>query len=147
MATTAIEPLLKKGSKGDAVKQLQESLYTLGFDPKGIDGIFGANTEKAVKAFQHAVGITADGICGEVTWNFIDEADQSEPVIRKGATGLPVRRLEKRSTLAGYNLGPVDGAFDGKTESGVKSIQKDNHLQVDGVVGPKTWAVVAAFGD
>jgi peptidoglycan hydrolase-like protein with peptidoglycan-binding domain len=147
MATTAIEPLLKKGSKGDAVRQLQEALYTLGFDPKGIDGIFGANTEKAVKAFQRAVNITVDGICGEVTWNFIDEADQSTPTLRSGATGLPVRRLEKRCTLAGYTLGPVDGRFDAKTEAGVKTFQRDRHLQVDGIVGPQTWAAVAALGD
>jgi peptidoglycan hydrolase-like protein with peptidoglycan-binding domain len=147
MATTAIEPLLKKGSKGDAVKQLQEALYSLGFDPKGIDGIFGANTESALKGFQRAVGITADGICGEVTWNFIDEADQSEPVVRKGSTGLPVRRLEKRGTLAGYAFGVIDGRFDVKTETGVKALQRDNRLAVDGVVGPRTWAVVAALGD
>jgi peptidoglycan hydrolase-like protein with peptidoglycan-binding domain len=147
MATTAIEPLLKKGSKGDAVRQLQEALHALGFDPKGIDGIFGTNTENAVKAFQKEVHITVDGICGEVTWNFIDEADQSTPTIRKGATGLPVRRLQKRCTLAGFEMGGVDGKFGANTESGVKALQKAHHLTVDGIVGPQTWAAVAALGD
>lgn len=147
MATTAIEPLLKKGSKGDAVRQLQEALKALGFDPGGIDGVFGARTEAAVKEFQHSVGITADGICGEVTWNFIDEADQSEPVLKKGAKGLPVRRLQKRCTLAGFDMGGVDGVFGPRTESGVKALQKAHHLAVDGIVGHATWAVVAAFGD
>ena len=147
MATTAIEPLLKKGSTGNAVKQLQEALKALGFDPGGIDGVFGAKTEAAVKAFQQHVGITVDGICGEVTWNFIDEADQSEPLLKKGSKGLPVRRLQKRCTLAGFQMGGVDGVFGAKTETGVKTLQQQHHLAVDGIVGPHTWAVVAALGD
>jgi peptidoglycan hydrolase-like protein with peptidoglycan-binding domain len=147
MATTAIEPLLKKGSKGDAVVQLQEALKALGFDPGQIDGIFGAKTEAAVKGFQQEVHITVDGICGEVTWNFIDEADQSTPTIRVGAKGLPVRRLQKRCTLAGFDMGGVDGRFGAKTEKGVKALQHAFHLQVDGIVGPQTWATVASLGD
>jgi len=47
---------------------LQASLYVNGHDPKGIDGIFGANTEKAVKSFQRAKGLAADGIAGKNTW-------------------------------------------------------------------------------
>ena len=147
MATTAIEPLLKKGSSGDAVRQLQDALKALGFNPGGSDGVFGSNTEAAVKKFQQSVHITADGICGPVTWNHIDEADQSEPLLRKGSEGLPVRRLEKRCTLAGFDMGGVDGSFGVRTESGVKTVQQHHHLAVDGIVGPKTWAVVAALGD
>ena len=91
--------------------------------------------------------ITADGICGSVTWNHIDEADESEPLLRRGSKGLPVRRLEKRCTLAGFDMGGVDGDFGAKTEAGVKTVQRHHHLAVDGIVGPQTWAVVAAFGD
>ena len=147
MATTSIEPLLKKGSRGDGVVQLQEALKALGFDPGDADGIFGAKTESAVKAFQQEVHITADGIVGAVTWNFIDEIDQSTPVLRKGSEGLPVRRLEKRCTLAGIDMGGVDGRFGDSTEAGVKELQRSFHLQVDGVVGPRTWEVVASLGD
>lgn len=146
MATTAIEPLLRRGSSGDAVRQLQQALQDLGFSPGAVDGQFGPTTESAVKAFQRHVGIHPDGVCGEITWTNIDEADQSEPVLRKGSRGLPVRRLQKRSTLAGFEMGGVDGTFGAKTESGVRTIQRDHHLHVDGVVGPQTWAVVAAFG-
>ncbi|MGH2840719.1 MAG: peptidoglycan-binding domain-containing protein, partial [Solirubrobacteraceae bacterium] len=62
------EPTLKKGSKGQAVEDLQEALKALGFSPGKVDGIFGAATEKAVKAFQASVGIDADGIVGPITW-------------------------------------------------------------------------------
>src|SRR4029078_1056849 len=71
------EPNLQKGSNDPAVRDLQEALKTLGYNPGPIDGVFGATTESAVKAFQQARGITVDGIVGNVTWINIDEADQS----------------------------------------------------------------------
>jgi peptidoglycan hydrolase-like protein with peptidoglycan-binding domain len=76
------EPVLRKGSTDPAVRDLQEALKALGHDPGPIDGVFGATTEAAVKAFQQTKGITVDGIVGKVTWINIDEADQSEPVLK-----------------------------------------------------------------
>jgi putative chitinase len=55
--------LLKVGSKGNEVKQLQEKLGL------SADGSFGPGTEKAVKAWQSANGITADGVVGDGTWS------------------------------------------------------------------------------
>ena len=57
--------LLKKGSKGKEVKQLQEALEI------GADGIFGSGTESAVKKFQKSNGLVADGIVGSKTWETI----------------------------------------------------------------------------
>lgn len=64
---------VKLGSKGDAVKLLQTKLKKLGYKGKDgkelvCDGDFGANTEYAVKAFQKAKSLTADGIAGPKTW-------------------------------------------------------------------------------
>lgn len=58
---------LEKGAKGEAVKKLQEALEAKGFSvgKHGIDGIFGKNTEKALKEFQESIGETADGIYKE----------------------------------------------------------------------------------
>lgn len=50
--------VIKKGSKGEAVKRLQKSLGVTA------DGVFGANTEVAVKKFQSKSGLTPDGIVG-----------------------------------------------------------------------------------
>jgi putative chitinase len=55
--------LLKVGSKGNEVKQLQEKLGL------AADGSFGPGTEKAVKAWQTANGLTADGLVGDGTWS------------------------------------------------------------------------------
>lgn len=55
---------LKKGSKGNEVKNLQKFLNWYGNYGLKIDGLFGSDTEKAVKAFQRATGLTIDGIFG-----------------------------------------------------------------------------------
>lgn len=72
-------PVLKKGSKGEAVKKLQNLLIGVGHDPGAADGVFGAQTEKAVKEFQASYvlvsevdqvesRLVADGVVGAKTW-------------------------------------------------------------------------------
>ncbi|WP_057912914.1 L,D-transpeptidase family protein [Peribacillus muralis] len=58
---------LKKGSNGPQVVELQKRLTKLGYSTKGIDGEFGKNTELAVKKFQKAKRLTADGVVGPKT--------------------------------------------------------------------------------
>lgn len=61
---------IKKGSKGNAVKAIQYALNELGYGNSGtqkVDGIFGSQTKTAVKKFQKAMGISADGIVGKNT--------------------------------------------------------------------------------
>ena len=139
------EPVLKRGSSDPVMRDLQQALKALGHDPGAIDGVFGAGTESAVKAFQQAREIPVDGVVGRVTWINIDEGDQSEPVLRLGSSGLPVRRLQSRMSAVGFDTGGVDGRFSPKTEAAVKDLQQRSKLDVDGVVGPKTWAIVDAL--
>ncbi len=54
--------------QGDDVRAVQTALLAAGFDPKGIDGLYGKNTEKAVKAYQKAHGLEVDGFVGPKTW-------------------------------------------------------------------------------
>ena len=58
---------LKPGAKGAAVKQLQRVLESVGYSPGTIDGSYGPSTESAVKKFQQAQGLVADGIAGTKT--------------------------------------------------------------------------------
>lgn len=58
---------LKPGAKGAAVKQLQRALKSVGYNPGAIDGSYGPSTESAVKQFQQANGLVADGIAGPKT--------------------------------------------------------------------------------
>lgn len=61
------DPLLKLGSVGQDVIELQQKLEKKGFLPGAIDGDFGENTRQAVIAFQRSVGLKDDGIVGTNT--------------------------------------------------------------------------------
>lgn len=126
------EPVLKKGSTDPAVRDLQEALKTLGHFSGPIDGVFAASTEAAVKAFQQAKGITVDGIVGKVTWINIDEADQSEPVLKIGSKGLPVRRAQKRMSLVGYDVGGVTDATAPRPRRLSRSFSSNRALRLTG---------------
>lgn len=60
-------PILKRGSSGPDVLILQSTLKQLGFDPHGVDGVFGPGCEAAVIAFQQSKGLTPDGVVGPAT--------------------------------------------------------------------------------
>lgn len=66
-------PVVKSGSKGDAAKILQGALIAKGYPcgSSGIDGVFGVNSVAALKKYQKANGLTADGIAGPATWGKI----------------------------------------------------------------------------
>ena len=53
--------------------------------------------------------------------------------------------LQSRMSAVGFDTGGVDGRFSPKTEQAVRQLQQQASLGVDGVVGPKTWAVVDAL--
>lgn len=64
-------PIVRSGSKGVYVAVLQDALTTLGFNPGGIDGVFGTNTKNAVIRYQKARNLIPDGIVGCNTWKKI----------------------------------------------------------------------------
>lgn len=65
------KPTLRKGSRGEYVTLAQTELINAGYDcgSKGADGIFGNDTEAAVKRFQKDWGLEADGVIGKRTWD------------------------------------------------------------------------------
>jgi len=97
--------LLKKGTKGKEVKQLQSDLNMLGYKLK-VDGIFGEATEKAVKSFQKKAKIAMDGIVGEETRKAIAKAllalkpkskEKPKPKTKTPVVVLDVQHLGKKS--------------------------------------------------
>lgn len=81
--------VLKRGSKGNDVKKIQQHL---GLDPA--DGIFGKKTEDAVKAWQKNNGLTADGIVGPKTLALMfDSGPEEEPTADIVETAVPIERL------------------------------------------------------
>ncbi len=62
-----------------SVRDVQTALKNAGFNPGRIDGRMGANTERAIKQFQRAEGLKADGVIGPRTW------DKLSPHLTKAA--------------------------------------------------------------
>ncbi|WP_088889615.1 peptidoglycan-binding domain-containing protein [Leptolyngbya ohadii] len=71
----AADPILQKGSSGNAVVTLQQLLNTCGYGLV-VDGLFGQATERAVIQFQQRLAIIADGIVGTQTWKALRQANQ-----------------------------------------------------------------------
>ncbi len=79
-------PNTRRGSRGIYVCVAQDSLTTLGYNTGGLDGVFGANTENAVRSYQRRKGLSADGILGPNSWRAL-MAD----VVGKGPTDTTIR--------------------------------------------------------
>jgi peptidoglycan hydrolase-like protein with peptidoglycan-binding domain len=60
--------ILRTGSSGDGVEELQKKLLGQGISPGPVDGVFGSKTEDAVKQFQTRQGLKVDGIAGLKTF-------------------------------------------------------------------------------
>lgn len=64
-------PILKIGSEGESVSQLQAALRLLGYYQGEVNGVYNQQTADAVSQFQEESGVTADGIVGKATWNLL----------------------------------------------------------------------------
>lgn len=141
--------LLKYGDVGDAVVQLQTRLKELGYFTGSIGGNFGSITRDAVKAFQTAANLTADGIAGEATLTALYAADAPKKTVvtlRAGDTGEAVIRLQTRLKELGYLSGTVDGEFGSVTQAAVMAFQSAAGLSSDGIAGTNTLNALYSDG-
>lgn len=58
---------------GVAVADLQRALARAGYDPGAVDGRMGRKTKTAIKKFQSASGLRADGVVGKKTWSLLNK--------------------------------------------------------------------------
>jgi hypothetical protein len=138
-------PSLAAGSTGNAVKAAQCLLAKAGQLPANTtpSGTFDTATANAVTAFQQARGLTANGTVDAHTWTALLSTGDT-PTLRQGASGEPVRRLQRALTAALGSALAIDGAFGPDTEAAVRGYQTSRGLGVDGVVGPATWGALQA---
>jgi N-acetylmuramoyl-L-alanine amidase len=85
--------------RGDDVGTLQERLLELGYDADRADGIFGSQTEAALRSFQRDYGLQVDGVCGPATLRALR---QLQPKVRGGRPVL--LREQERARRAGPAL-------------------------------------------
>lgn len=114
---SASHPVLKLGSRGTAVKALQQRLLALHyFDVGKADGVFGPNTYHAVVAFQKVQRIARDGIVGPVTWAHLASPYKPSPRYRLVTSALEVDLT--RQVVYYVRSGKVQRIADASTGSG-----------------------------
>ena len=162
---------LRLGDAGNSVRTKQVQLNRISRNypsiPKiaTVDGVFGQETDDAVREFQRIFKLTADGIIGKATWYRIaylynsvkrlseldsegislDEVAQQFPsLLSPGDTGDEVRMIQYylQVVAAYYDTVPpltTTGVYDDATYQAVMAFQRTFGLTPDGIMGQQTW--------
>ena len=163
--------ILRRGSSGTAVRELQFYLYLLSayessIPTVGIDGSFGAATENAVRAYQRFAGLTVDGIVGRATWESLygkaSALRSSGPVVtlkRLPYPGKPLTVGSEGSDVLYYTIllrriayyfesveaPPLATGYTGETAAATRSAQALLGLPETGIADAETWTAVEAL--
>ena len=163
--------ILRRGSSGTAVRELQFYLYLLSayessIPTVGIDGSFGAATENAVRAYQRFAGLTVDGIVGRATWESLygkaSALRSSGPVVtlkRLPYPGKPLTVGSEGSDVLYYTIllrriayyfesveaPPLATGYTGETAVATRSAQALLGLPETGIADAETWTAVEAL--
>lgn len=92
-----LRPMLKSGSAGDEVAQIQKSLRLLGYDHIEIDGTFGPLTEIAVRTFQLDEGLTIDGIVANNVWEAVERRLNKLIASHKTKPSVNIKKFIKKN--------------------------------------------------
>ena len=163
--------ILRRGSTGTAVRELQFYLYLMSayessIPVVSIDGSFGAATENAVRAYQRFAKLTVDGVVGRTTWNSLygkaSTLRVSGPVVtlkRLPYPGTPLAVGATGDAVLYYNLllqriayyfdsvesPPLSDRYTDETAASTRSAQALLDLPETGVADAETWTAVEAL--
>ena len=144
---------LRQGDDGSAVKNLQYTLYELGYYDGAIDGKYGQTTSDAVRAFQIQNNISpVDGVAGTKTLSRMYSSDaiaataanMNYETASEGMKGELVVEIQDCLVQMGY-LEEVTGEYDDATVAAVKAFQSANGLTPDGKCGEKTLLILFGY--
>lgn len=162
---------LRPGTSGNEIRRVQIRLNRISRNYPSIpkipatDGIYGPDTEAAVREFQRIFSLTEDGIIGRSTWYAIeriynavkklseinaegltpeDVRDVLPRILQEGDTGENVRELQYLLAFVGFftqtlPVIEVDGVFGPATRAAVEQFQQQQGLTADGIVDTVTW--------
>lgn len=135
---------LRRGERGPRVRALQETLVRLGhLSPAALatgPGIFGRQTEAALREFQRANGLIANGLYDGATQTVVEAITGG---VRRGTRGEVVARLQSRlvelNYLTSQQVATGPGVFGRQTENAVRRFQADQGIRQTGALGPLTY--------
>jgi len=143
---------LQRGSRGEAVRDLQQRLAVGGHDPRPDPlGQYGPATEAAVRAFQDRRGLRVDGVVARQTWSALVESgyglgDRLLYLRRPMLRGDDVLELQRSLNGLGFDAGREDGILGEQTRGALAAFQRDAGLAADGICGPATIAALRLLG-
>lgn len=135
---------LRRGDRGPRVQALQETLVRFGHLSAAAlatgPGIFGRQTEAALKEFQRANGLIANGLYDGATRAVVEAITSG---VRRGARGEVVARLQRRLVELKYltpqQVATGPGIFGHQTENALRRFQADHDIRQTGALGPQTY--------
>ena len=155
--TVSYSGILRVGSSGNQVSQLQSQLRSAGFLNKEPNGQYDNTTRDAVRAFQQNKNLQVDGIAGPQTFAALNNTGSKAPapsnqttkntnskpsatsILRVGSKGAAVTELQSQLRSVGvFNQNPT-GYYGTDTRDAVRKFQSANGLSADGIAGPKTF--------
>ena len=167
VADNAPWQVYKVGSRGPGVVNLQTFLNNVRCDAGNADGMFGAQTARAVACWQTFLSLPADGVWGTATQQATDDffawlASNPTPIIdpqlaaflafadacthttlHQGSSGDCVAFAQTLEAQHGYWIA-ADGTFGAFTDAVTRDFQTRNGLSADGIIGAATWGALIA---
>ena len=146
-------PSMRQGEEGTSVKNLQYTLYELGYYDGAIDGKYGQTTADAVRAFQIQNNISpVDGVAGSVTLGKMYSSDAiaataanvEYSTVQFGDRGDLVVQVQDCLVQLGF-LDDITGVYDEETVTAVKEFQRANGLTADGKCGAMTLQILFGY--
>jgi peptidoglycan hydrolase-like protein with peptidoglycan-binding domain len=156
--------MLTEGAYGPAVAELQTHLRQLGYvdaqgRPLATDNHFGANTRRAVEAFQRDHGLSVDGVAGPNTWTALRDATRAASIAQSPIAfpqiaapdldAATITTLQRQLQTLGMSDHrgqplPVTGIYDDVTRVTLMMFQKEQGLPGTGAPDPATRALIEA---
>ncbi|MEW4282834.1 peptidoglycan-binding protein [Priestia koreensis] len=146
--------LLKQGSRGAAVQQVQQLLKSKGYFKANTTTYFGPITRDAVMNFQRANHLSVDGVVGSATLkalngggasaSTVSSSTSSSATLKLGMSGSSVTSLQSKLKSKGYLKVSPTGYYGSLTKNAVMALQRAHGLSVDGVAGPATMRALGS---
>ena len=127
---------LQDGSRGERVRELQAKLQAKGFNPGGVDGVFGPKTGAAVRRYQEQHGLQVDGIAGPETCGHLGMEGFEQPT-EAAAAPEPARTEEVRSKVISPKTEGTDtiSSLADKAEEAEAEAEEQKAAAVDAMSG------------
>ncbi len=126
------------------VRQAQQRLVDIGFNPGPVDGKYGRKTRAGLEAFQRHVGIAVTGVVDAATVAALNDYDgdgagsddsNPPPAVDDGSADSPSTGLadgQRRLAMGPFDPGPIDGEYGTKTKNAIWALEKLAGLPMDG---------------